>query len=260
MFSRWLALAISFLSFPLNYLSNYIGSAPGIKDVTNKYASLFTPAGYAFSIWGLIYLSWFIYSIFSVLPAERKKPVYDKLSPLLAVSGIMGMAWQFIFRFGYIGLSLIWIFFMLVIALILFNRVQNFVKNGGSRWVSTPFNMYAGWLSVASIANASIWLISVGLRGHNEAGYANAMITIAVSLGLYIASGYRDFVYPAVIAWALAAIAVARKYDSEAVFLYACAGSAVVLVGSLTSIVLGRREKLNNKIGSQNTSGTFTNR
>jgi hypothetical protein len=77
---RWLTLLVVLFNVVVSSITDYLGiGGESIATVTRQYDSLFVPAGYAFSIWGIIYLSFIIYAVVQLLPAQKYKPVYDHL-------------------------------------------------------------------------------------------------------------------------------------------------------------------------------------
>ncbi len=219
---RWLAAASVFINVGFNYYTtvNPINNQTQ-GEVSAQYPTLITPAGYAFSIWGLIYLSLIIYCIYQLLPPQRTKPVYDVLAwPLIIINGL-SIAWLYVFAHEYIGMSAIIISCMLVAAILLFGWSKEAVRvQGISNWVTVPFALYASWLSVATIVNIAVWLKHRAGWGGGPQGeeFTTAiMIGIAMVISILVSLRFRDLVFPLVITWALIAIWVARGDESEIV-------------------------------------------
>jgi hypothetical protein len=219
---RWLATA----SLLINVAFNYYTTVDPINnqtqgEVSGMYPTLITPAGYAFSIWGLIYLSLIIYSIYQLLPDQRKQPVYDVLAWPLIIINLLSIAWLYVFAYEYMGISVIVISCMLITAVLLFGWSKEGVRvERISKWVTVPFALYASWLSVATIVNIAVWLKhTVGWSGgpQGEEFTTAIMIGVALILGIMVSLRFRDIVFPLVIAWALIAIWVAREDQAEIV-------------------------------------------
>ena len=161
--SRWIASIAVFLNIGLNYYTNANPlNGKTIGEVSDQYPTLFTPAGYAFSIWGIIYLGLIIYSIVQLLPSQRKYRVYDRLAmPLLATS-LLSIAWVVSFSYEAVTISEAIIVAMLITSLVLFVRSKGDTDETSSvKWIRVPFSLYAGWLSVATIASTATWLYSL---------------------------------------------------------------------------------------------------
>jgi hypothetical protein len=227
---RWLALLSVLISIFFVYLSQgMMASLPTIAEVSQKYPTMFSPAGYAFSIWGAIYLSMLIYAIYQVLPSQRDEILFDRLAKPLIVVNLLAVAWIVSFRFEMMSISVLVIVGMLAASVIMLERVRDEVLRGDcSNWVSVPFSLLSGWLSVATIANVAILLVSLELQGSQlvQSILTILMITVASLLGVMVCFRCRDFIFPAVIMWACVAIFFARQAD----YLYM---GAVALVGAM---------------------------
>jgi hypothetical protein len=239
---RWLALISVILNIGINYYTNVNPiNNQTIGDVSAQYPILFTPAGYAFSIWGLIYLSLSVYAVAQLLPSQRNVPVYDRLAGPLIVISILSIAWVIVFSYERLGLSVVIIAGMLLTAIVLFGRVKQWIfRENGSAWLTVPFSLYLGWLSVAIIANAASWLTGIGWRGGawGETPWAVLMILVAANLGILTSLRFRDWIYPLVIVWSCVAIWVARQQENSTVALTALI-AAIIL--ALWTIVYGIR-------------------
>jgi hypothetical protein len=197
---------VVFLSVVANIFFNVLSSLGEINGQTNgeishQYNSSFTPADFTFSIWSLIYLSYIIFAIAQLLPAQRQKLIYRDLAvPFIAVN-LLSVVWLSLFSYELMGLSALIIFAMLIFSFILFHRARN-ARNmhKASTWLTIPFSLLAGWLSVALLANLATWSVKAGNPISND--ITLGMILIAALAAVIINLRYRDWLYPLVIAWA----------------------------------------------------------
>ncbi len=84
---RWGVVALYLTTIFVNYASTaFLFGDSDTGDVSDKYSTLFTPAGYAFSIWGLIYLALGAYVVYQAFWARQDEPLYDRLAPWLMVN------------------------------------------------------------------------------------------------------------------------------------------------------------------------------
>jgi hypothetical protein len=237
LFLRWIALVAVFLNIVVNYYSNIRPfNNKTMADVSNENPTLFTPAGYAFSIWGLIYLSLVIYVISSLFPGQKDKDIFDRLSLPLIVISMLSLVWVIIFSYELYALSVLIIAIMLVLSLILFVRANNWVlEHNKDKWLKLPFGLYAGWLTVATIAAVSVWLYHMGWRGGmlSEADWAIILLIVTLIIGIAVSCKTNNFVYPMVISWAAFAIWVARRDDYEMVATVAFAVASVLTLWSI---------------------------
>jgi len=244
---RILSLVAVVLSIGFSYLTNgRIINGQNNADVSARYPTLVTPAGYAFSVWGLIYLSLVAYAVYQLRPARRDKRIHDRLAaPLLAIS-LLSMGWLVLFNAEWLLGSVLVMLGMLGTALLLLVRSREWVlSRRGEGWLSVPFSLYAGWLTVAAIVNVSVYLSSLGWRGYplNPTLWALVLLTAAVGIAVGVSWRLRDAAYAAVVAWGCLAIWVARRPENETVALTALAAALVLAAWSVfCALRLGRRE------------------
>ncbi|WP_019988731.1 TspO/MBR family protein [Rudanella lutea] len=222
----------------MNYLSNarvFADTTNG--DISRKYQTLITPAGYAFAIWGVIFLGLLAFAVFQALPSERDNERFRAAGPWIILNGIGNAIWSPIFNNEQIGLALLVILVMFVSLLLTMDRLQVGKTRVRRRelWLArVPFSIYFGWLTVATILNVAVFLKSTNfdLNLLPEAGWAAAVLVIAFLVGVFLFNRYRSAFYILVFAWAYAAIAAEQK-GVPYVPLFAWAGvvGAVILAG-----------------------------
>ncbi|MBA6153988.1 tryptophan-rich sensory protein [Gelidibacter maritimus] len=227
----------------VNYLSN-TGAINNttIGEVSKGLNSLFTPAGYAFSIWGFIYLlliGFIIYQGRSLFVKVRDDDFVLKIGWWFVISCIANSAWVFLWIYGYTGLSCVFIF------LLLFSLLKIVMNNAMELWDAPisviaflwwPFVFYSGWVSVASIANVSSYLTKIEWSGFgmSEVAWTIFMIIVALIINLIVTWTRNMREFALVGAWALIAIAY-NNYEYEITVVYVAGGAALVLiVSSLT--------------------------
>lgn len=236
-FWRWAGLFATLVNIAFNYLYNRLPSTgTGIDEVTDSYNSLFTPAGYAFSIWGLIYLSFITYAICQLLPWQKSDRLYDKLSIPFVLVNMLSMLWIRMFSQNHIGTSVGIITAILLLGGVMFGYAkEGYLYEGNKFWITIPFSLFLGWISVASIANVSLLLISLRWRGGSlgEATWTSVMISAAFLLAVVISISFKDFLYPLVVAWACIAIWVSSKDVSNTVALVALVIGIVLAIWSV---------------------------
>jgi len=232
---RWLVFLSTIINITFNYVAD-ITYPNTITAISHKYESLFVPAGYAFSIWIVIYLAQIIYGIFQLIPSNRQQPIYDVLAWPLIISYAAGMGWGGAYRSEDFPLSMLFIFVMLLMAMTLMLRAHMAVRRGFSRWLLVPFSLYAGWLAVANIANLTEWMVAAG-KAPDET-WTILFILIAALLALSVLLTLKDLLYPLVFAWSATAIWVARRGNYPGLAMTALIAAVVVLVWTVMVAVL----------------------
>jgi hypothetical protein len=204
---RWVALISVIANIGFNYI--YVSDGT-MTTITDTYRTVFRPAGYAFSIWGIIYLSWICFCVYELLPAQIANPSHEALSKPVIVSSLLSIAWIISFTGNNIGVSMLLIAAMLIMAVLQFRNAERVVTGSSSnKWlVLLPFSLYAGWLSVATIANTFIWVNFMGWAGTAavEQYWGIGLVLVAGLAGLMISLQFRNPFFPLVIAWASLAL------------------------------------------------------
>lgn len=249
MFMRWITLLIILINVSFNYIFTLIApQAKQINEVSDQYNTLFVPAGYAFSIWGIIYLAAIVYGIVQLLPAHKNNKVYEQLNPGFILLNTAGILWIAVFRFELIALSAVMILIMLASAIALFIKAHKAIRYGNhSYWLAVPFSLYMAWLSVASMSNISVWLLTIhfSVTGISGSTWVIVLLAAALALGWVTSIGYKDAVYPLVIAWASYAIWVAlhRKEASASSIQFAMAVAILTIIAAILAVVLRIKAK-----------------
>ena len=225
----------------INYLSN-TGALNNttIGEVSKDLNSLFTPASYAFSIWGIIYLLLFGFIIYqgrSLFINVKDNNFVENIGFWFIISCIANSAWVFAWIYGYTALSCLFIFTLL------FSLIKIVINNKMELWNAPksiiiflwwPFVIYSGWVTVASIANVSSALVKVdwGGFGISPETWTVIMITVATIINLIVTwkRNMREFAF--VGAWALIAIGVANADKTNNIQIIAYVAAAILFISS----------------------------
>jgi len=251
---RLLALIAVFVNVIFNYVSlTNVIALPSLEDVSHRFSNLFTPHDYAFSIWGVIYFTFIVYGIYQAMPARSEDPLYRNIARPFTIVNLLAIAWIIAFRMQLMWLSVGIIVTMLVLSIFMLVLSRDAVlRDEYSNWVSVPFSLLAGWLSVATIANFSTVFVYMEWQGPvmTQVMITMGMIIFAGLVGIYVCARCKDFVFPMVISWACVAIAVSRSYDFSylsAVALITAAAPPVWIITTLLRRITYRRHILANK-------------
>lgn len=228
----------------VNYLANALpiaGRTPA--DVSDMYPTLFTPAGITFAIWGVIYLLLLGFVIYAIRFFGKPKPEFlQRIGGWFILSCVANMAWLFAFHYLQFAASMFIMLVLLGALITIYQRVE--ASTGSERWfVKLPFSIYLGWITVATIANASILLTYLGWDGMPGGPqlWTCAMLLAAVGIGNWLLFNKGDFAFALVITWALFGILSERianiKTDDGLVEMVAMAGIGVTVVGIILSAI-----------------------
>ena len=232
-----------FLVFTIifNYLSNTgIFNGKTIANVSNQYQNLFTPAGYAFSIWGVIYLlliGFVFYTGRSLFKPSKNEAngFVKKIGWWFVISCIANCVWILTWLYGYTGLSVLVLLVSLISLLKILLEALTYHSVNTQKWfINFPFQIYTGWVSVALIAAAAAWLTKIGWNGWgiSEINWTIILIVIASIIHLFMTWKKNAPIFALVAVWALVAIAMANKEVSQEIYYSALITAGILLISS----------------------------
>lgn len=222
-------------------------------QVSDSFPNLFAPAGVTFAIWGVIYLLVLAFVGYAFgIGRPKKSALSDKVRAkvvhLLTINLVINSAWILAWQFKVMWLSLLLIASLLV-TLVMIAETLRTTKLSDREYVlaKLPFSIYFGWVTVATVANATIWLVSIGWSewGIRDGAWMVAILLVATAIGLVVALRNRDIAYLTVFIWAYAGILLKHlspegyngTYPSTVITL------SILLAVMLSAIVQLSREK-----------------
>jgi hypothetical protein len=230
------------IAFVVMIFINYLSNTGLVNNNTNAtvsraYENLFTPAGYAFSIWGIIYLltlGFVIYQGLGLFNKTKDNDLSTKVGWWFVVSCVANSLWLFAWLYEYLLIALV------IMLILLFALLKIIFKTGAQIttqsfemrfFVWLPFSIYAGWITVATIANSAALLKQVGWDGFglSDTFWTVSMIVIAGFINLLVSWKRNMSVFAIVGVWALVAIAVAN-HEVNLDVVYSSLMVAVVLL------------------------------
>ena len=205
--STLLTIAVNGLAngLPLNGLNT--------GEISNRFETYFVPAGYVFSIWGLIYLGLLAFIIYQALPAQRDNPRLIKIGWAVVAGNLANAAWIFFWHYLLFPLSLFAMVTLLVTLLFVYTRLEIGKTSVGAfeHWlVNVPFSVYLGWITVATIANTADVLDFVKWRqfGISDEIWMAIILVVVTVIAWLMSLTRKDVAYLSVLLWALAGIGV----------------------------------------------------
>lgn len=186
-------------------------------ELSDLYPNLFVPAGLTFSIWGLIYLlllGMVIYQL--VLAVRQNDPGQLSINGarMLGVNFLLNMAWIFAWHYEMVGLSVIIMLGLLLTLIYLFREIDGLELNNS--WsgllVKAPISVYLGWISVATIANVTSWLVDLNWSGFgvSQVSWTITVILVGGILAILMLNIRKNLAYAAVVVWAYLGIVLKR--------------------------------------------------
>ena len=237
----FLVIAATIGVIVFNYLAA-TGILGGIDPgaISDKYPTRITPAGYAFAIWSLIYLGLIAFTIYQALPKNSER--FRSIRTVYILSCAANCAWLYFWHADAILVSLLIIFVLLGSLAFINVRLQATETHSEYWFAKVPFGIYFGWVTAATILNATIALVYLNVRVPDSAtNFIGAgLLLVAAALGVIIRFKLTNYFYPLAIAWALTAIAVKQSGQTlivaaAAVGVIACLLAAISFLMNMPS-------------------------
>jgi hypothetical protein len=230
----------------MNFLANGLPlNNRSTGDISDAYPNLFAPAGPAFSIWGLIYLLLAGYVFYQFVKKDKKtEGLIKKINPLFIATSLANISWIFAWHYDYIGLSVL----IMAILLFLLIRIADIIRSEQftapeKLFIRAPFSVYFSWITVASIANITVFLVSIGWNGFGISDFVWTSIILLVGAFIGILRMYKDknIAYGMVLVWAYAWIlfkhSSASGFDGQYLSVIAtvivCLAALIFFVGRI---------------------------
>lgn len=220
-------------------------------QISGLYPNLITPAAYTFTIWGVIYLLLFFHvlSVMGLFRQTAYSPETMKSVELLfSISSLVNAGWMVAWHANLMGVALLLMVTLLVLLAVIIRKLDPIQGSLKERLlVRVPFSIYLGWITVATIANATVLFVSLGFTGSPAPDlWAVGILVIGLAIGVLTIVREVDIAYGLVFFWAYAGILVRHLSSSGYagsyldVVMVLCASLAVIAV-SLVFVISKRR-------------------
>ncbi len=212
-------------------------------EISDRFQVYFTPAGYVFSIWGVIYLGLIAYGIFQALPRQRDNAALQAIAVPFWVSCLANIGWILLWHYEYFATTLLVMLVLLGSLVVVYRQLNRHPRRSTAELlcVRIPFSIYIGWITVATIANLTVVMEEKGLRPFDMGAEPWALGMVVAGTVIAAAVGWirRDIAYLLVIVWAFAGITV--KQGGAMVGIAAAVGVAVAALLIARSLLAGRQ-------------------
>jgi len=269
--------AVNALAFALNVVVTYgfgmgmIADLPSNGELSLKYQTIITPSGYAFAIWGPIFILQFVWVLWQILIPSQRNATGVFAAKYYVVVCLLQAGWTFSFAYEVIWLSLV---FMVGILLALFALHRNVDQGVEKRWYKGywiwqfPFSLHYGWIVAATAVNANLLLVAYGASSKAQLAFAATTLValLAVAMSFFVCQSCKseatpnataataatstvDLTPPLVLVWALGAVyaelqdpdpSIADRFSEEQIRGIATGsvvGAAVILFAVAAEIV-----------------------
>lgn len=230
----------------VNYLSNTgFFNDETMASISGKYQSLFTPAGYAFSIWGLIYLALFGFVIYFgpfTKNTDAKEKTIRNTGWWFVVSCAANCLWivTWLYESTFLTIPIMVILLISLMKIILNNKRTIEARDLQTLFfLRLPFYIYSGWISVALIADVAAYLKKIEWSGFgiSETIWTVIMFAAATLIHLYMLWKRNMISFALVAVWALVAIAAANKNFNGTVYYFAIITAVFLALNAVIKVL-----------------------
>ncbi len=217
----WALKTLNLLAFLATIAVNALANALPINgkttgELSDLYPNLFVPAGLTFSIWGVIYLLLAIFAVYQIAAPNQKAALFlERIGPLFILASAANIGWIFLWHYQRVTASLAVMLVLLACLLAVYLRLGIGIRTATWRerlLVQLPFSIYLGWITVATIANATATLVNAGWNrfGASEELWTVVVLVVAALITLAVLFTRSDLFYALVVLWAFLGILLKR--------------------------------------------------
>ena len=245
--SRYLALgglATLAILYTLNSLG-YLGPNP-IGSTSRATAPLIVPLGYAFAIWGPIYLGLLVFPIYQEIKKRNEHPEWIELRQWYAANVVANGVWLALASYDLVWSTVVVIVFMLI-SLLRINVLLDRIRAAGGPvnfWAEVlVFRMYFAWITLATVLNVASDLKFTGWGGgaFGEVSWTIIMVCVAAAIAAFTAFRLRSAPYALVVTWAFVALALKHDGSLPTLAYLATAVAVIFTVLAVVFLLRGRR-------------------
>lgn len=216
-------------------------------EISDSFDVFFVPAGYVFSIWGLIYVGLIAYAVYQALPAQAHNRDLRGIGYVFVLSSLANIGWILLWHYEVFPATVLVMLALLVCLIVIYQRLDIGRKqvSNGMRWlVHLPFSIYLGWITVATIANVTALLSYWDWSGWglSPEAWTVIMLAIATAVGGLVSFTRGDIAYALVLIWAFAGIAIKHE-DTSTVATAAWTATAVTAILMIAGAYSHRRRQ-----------------
>jgi hypothetical protein len=238
-------IAILF-TIAINALSNILlFGGVNTGEAADRFFSYFTPAGYVFSIWSIIYTLQILFIAYQARSSQVNEEYLGRIGYLYLISGFFNVTWLIAFHYAVntpILLLLTEPLMLGILVTLLYTYVRlgigvNEVPLSQKLAVHLPVSVYVGWISVATIANtASVLNEFLAISLDIQYLWTALVLVVALLLAFIMLIKRRDFAYSLVIVWA--SIGIYVKWTTIEVIPLIYWTALIVAIVTLVAIII----------------------
>ena len=242
--SNFLAVVLTIV---VNSLANILPiNGKNTGQLSDNIPNLFVPSGITFAIWGVIYLLLILFAIYQARDFFKKEkiemPYLTKITPFFILASAANILWIFLWHYEQVALSLIAMLILLISLIAIYIKLnvgQQQIPLKEKMFIHVPFSVYLGWITVATIANITAWLVIISWDGFgiSDVTWTIIVLCVATLLTLIILYKRKDVAYSLVIIWALLGIVIKRMQDQTEIATTATIAIVVIIIAIIGTFI-----------------------
>lgn len=233
---RWLVLLLSLCMPLVSWFSQQGAFGPTNGAISDQYPTLIVAAGYAFAIWGLIFLWDAAFGAWQAFSRHAATPALSRIRPWAAAGFALTAVWMPVFSMELflLALLIIWAALACLLACAIILSAARADTPGLTVWAWAPLSLHAGWLSLAAFLNTAQVIVAYRLLS-TETMLRWTLALFAGAAVLLLLANQRmrgNLPFAAAALWALAAV-----YVKQANWTVAGSGTAAVVAAGLAIVL-----------------------
>lgn len=235
-FRQIMVILTTILTITVNGLANALPiNGMNTGEISDSFNVYFVPAGYVFSIWGIIYIGMILFTIYQASPKQADNPRLVRIGWWVVLGNLANASWIFFWHYLLFGWTLVFMLLLLVTLLFTYEglRKDNADATRAEFWLaSVPYSIYLGWISVATVANVTDVLDFYGWGGFgiSPETWMVVMLAVVAALAWLMSIRRQDVAYLAVLVWAIYGITV--KFPVAGIVTSATWGALALIVAA----------------------------
>lgn len=218
-----------------------IGYVNGVTpaQISDRYPTIITPAGYAFSIWSLIYLGMLAFSIYQILPSQVNR--FRPIRSLYIVSCVLNCLWIYFWSLESVIVCMVIILGLWLVLLTVVAKLS-LLRGFAETWLlHAPFGIYFGWVTAAALVNFTVMLVYLGCMpaGSTATVLGSVLLVTGAVTAIVVRIKFGNFFFPLSIAWAATAIAIENSETMLVVVAALVVVWCLVTTGSFVTTLKG---------------------
>lgn len=238
---RWSNVLFFLAMIAVNILAETLPLAGvNTRELSQRYFTMLTPAGYAFMIWSVIYILTGCTVIYLFRHQDVEQSFQRRFAFWFAASCLMNISWLILWHYEFLILSFLAMVLLLSSLVAIYRLTRGILHpTRGETWfVRLPFSLYLGWICTATLVNLQVVLEHAipDLQVPSKI-VAISLIIVGLLAVILLSTRNRDGVLPLPLAWGLIAIAVNHR-EIQSLFLTAIMSAAILVVLAIDLLII----------------------